>query len=103
MSKSWKNIELLLNKEFLLGIFILLLIFWSLFYLIPGVLILIFNSFLGILLILLATILISLQNLKIGITFGLICLILMRMTLMVKEGHGKPYDGGTKEKFNFDN
>ena len=86
MSKSWKNIELLLNKEFLLGIFILLLIFWSLFYLIPGVLILIFNSFLGILLILLATILISLQNLKIGITFGLICLILMRMTLMVKEG-----------------
>ncbi len=23
-------------------------------------------------------------------------------TLMIKEGHGKPYDGGTKEKFNFD-
>ncbi len=22
--------------------------------------------------------------------------------IMIKEGHGKPYDGGTKEKFNFD-
>lgn len=88
MSKSWKNTELL-NKEFLMGLFTILLLFWSLFYLIPGLLILIFNSFLGILLILLATLIISLQNLKMGIIFGVISLILMRMTSMIitkKEG-----------------
>lgn len=99
MSSKWKNIELLLNKEFLLGLFTILLIFWSLFYLIPGLLILIFNSFLGILLILLATIIISLQNLKLGLIFGFISLILMRMTSMIKNKEG--FTWNEEDRMNF--
>lgn len=85
MSVSWRKYkELILDKDIIIGIFVILLIVWSLFYLIPGILVLLFNSFLGILLIILATIIIALKNYKIGIVFGIISLILVRMTSLAK-------------------
>lgn len=87
MSLSWKKMKEILstneNKELIIGILSILIIIWILFYLLPGVLVLLFNTFLGNLIILLVTLLIALKNLKMAIIVGLISLMLIRMMRLV--------------------
>jgi len=102
MSLSWKENKYTLNssnKQLLIGIIVILFIFWFLYYLLPNLLILLLNTFLGNLLILLTILLISSKNLRFGIIIGIIALSLIRMSSMISSKEG--FTWNEKDKNNF--
>ena len=83
--KEFKNLFNQDNKTMLLGLLSILVVLWTILYVIPGFLVSLFNTILGNLILLLSLILVSSQDLKYGIVFGIILVILYRFSHL-KEG-----------------
>lgn len=73
------------NKTMLIGLLSILVVLWTILYIIPEFLLSLFNTILGNLILLLSLILVSSQDIKYGIILGIILLILYRF-LNLKEG-----------------
>lgn len=83
--KEFKNLFNQDNKTMLLGLLSILVVLWTILYVIPGFLVSLFNTILGNLILLLSLILVSSQDVKYGIVFGIILVILYRFSHL-KEG-----------------
>jgi hypothetical protein len=83
--KEFKNLFNQDNKTMLLGLLSILVVLWTILYVIPGFLVSLFNTILGNLILLLSLILVSSQDVKYGISFGIILVILYRFSHL-KEG-----------------
>lgn len=67
------------NKTMLIGLLTITIIIWLLLYIIPDFFSNLFNTFLGNIILIIVTILISITNYKYGLTFALISIILYRI------------------------
>lgn len=83
--KEIKNLFNQDNKTMLIGLLSILVVLWTILYVIPGFLVSLFNTILGNLILLLSLILVSSQDIKYGIVFGIILVILYRFSHL-KEG-----------------
>ena len=83
--KEIKNLFNEDNKTMLIGLLSILVVLWTILYIIPGFLVSLFNTILGNLILLLSLILVSSQDVKYGIAFGIILVILYRFSHL-KEG-----------------
>ena len=83
--KELKNLFNQDNKTMLIGLLSILVVLWTILYVIPGFLVSLFNTILGNLILLLSLILVSSQDVKYGIVFGIILVILYRFSHL-KEG-----------------
>jgi hypothetical protein len=73
------------NKTMLLGLLSILIVLWTILYVIPGFLVSLFNTILGNLILLLSLILVSSQDVKYGIAMAIILVIFYRFSHL-KEG-----------------
>jgi hypothetical protein len=83
--KQIKNLFNQDNKTMLIGLLSILVVLWTILYVIPGFLVSLFNTILGNLILLLSLILVSSQDVKYGIAMGIILTILYRFSHL-KEG-----------------
>jgi hypothetical protein len=83
--KELKNLFNQDNKTMLIGLLSILVVLWTILYVIPGFLVSLFNTILGNLILLLSLILVSSQDVKYGIAMGIILIILYRFSHL-KEG-----------------
>ena len=83
--KQIKNLFNQDNKTMLIGLLSILVVLWTILYVIPGFLVSLFNTILGNLILLLSLILVSSQDVKYGIAMGIILIILYRFSHL-KEG-----------------
>lgn len=83
--KELKNLFNQDNKTMLLGLLSILIVLWTILYVIPGFLFSLFNTILGNLILLLSLILVSSQDVKYGIVLGIILVVLYRFSHL-KEG-----------------
>lgn len=83
--KELKNLFNQDNKTMLIGLLSILVVLWTILYVIPGFLVSLFNTILGNLILLLSLILVSSQDVKYGIALGIILVILYRFSHL-KEG-----------------
>lgn len=83
--KELKNLFNQDNKTMLLGLLSILIVLWTILYIIPGFLFSLFNTILGNLILLLSLILVSSQDVKYGIVLGIILVVLYRFSHL-KEG-----------------
>lgn len=86
MSKLLSNKSLNLtddNISILIGLLTLLVVLWVIMYLIPSIFVNLFHSFLGSIILLLSTVLITAKNRKYGAIFAIVCFILYRFSHMV--------------------
>jgi hypothetical protein len=76
------------NKLRLIGLLSILILFWVILYFIPNIFVSLFNTFLGITILILTTILVGFYNYKYGITIGIILIIIYRFAYLfsLKEG-----------------
>ena len=82
-----KNIQKLINNDNkikLIGLLTILILFWIVFYFIPEIFDSLFNSILGNLILLTITILLLMNNVKYGIIFGLIVIVMYRFSQLSK-------------------
>lgn len=92
-SKVVKNILNQDNKYILIGVLTILVSLWSLFYLIPGTLSALFNTFLGNLILLLISLLLCFRNIYYGIISLVIFIIIIRMITMSNGGVSNVREG----------
>ena len=83
--KELKNLFNQDNKTMLIGLLSILIVLWTILYIIPGFLFSLFNTILGNLILLLSLILVSSQDVKYGIALGIILVVLYRFSRL-KEG-----------------
>ena len=83
--KELKNLFNQDNKTMLIGLLSILVVLWTILYVIPGFLVSLFNTILGNLILLLSLILVSSQDVKYGIALGIILVVLYRFSRL-KEG-----------------
>ena len=83
--KEFKNLFNEDNKTILIGLLSILIFLWIILYIIPEFLISLFNTVLGNLILLLSLILVSAQDVKIGIALAIIFIVLYRFSHL-KEG-----------------
>jgi hypothetical protein len=74
------------NRTKLIGLLTILLALWLVLYFIPEVFLSLFNTLLGNLILIIATLLIYMNNRIYGLTFGLFALILYRFSRLSKDG-----------------
>lgn len=86
------------NRTKLIGLLTILLALWLVLYFIPEVFLSLFNTLLGKLILIIATLLIYMNNRIYGLTFGLVALILYRFSWLSKEGFSVNVSGS----FNID-
>jgi len=82
------------NKTQLIGLFAIVLVLWSIFYLIPEILTLLFTSLLGIVLLLLSAIFLLIKDVKYGLAYFVIIVIIYRFLSFNRVGRL-----GAREKF----
>ena len=83
--KYLKNIKNLFNEEnktSLIGLLTILILLWSILYLIPEIFMSLFNTFLGNIILLITVMLIGSNNYKYGILIGLIFVIIYRFSYL---------------------
>lgn len=83
--KEFKNLINQDNKTMLIGLLSILVVLWTILYIIPEFLLSLFNTILGNLILLLSLILVSSQDIKYGILLAIILLVLYRFSHL-KEG-----------------
>lgn len=66
------------NKTKIIGLLTILIIIWIIFYFIPSIFALLFNTFLGNIILIVITLLVTLNDIKYGIALGLLFIILIR-------------------------
>jgi len=93
--KELKNLFNQDNKTMLIGLLSILVVLWTILYVIPGFLISLFNTILGNLILLLSLILVSSQDVKYGIALAIIFVVLYRFSHL-KEGFTWSEESGRK-------
>ena len=83
--KEFKNLFNQDNKTILIGLLSLLVIIWTILYVIPNFLVSLFNTILGNLILLISLILLSSQDIKYGVVLAIILIVLYRFSHL-KEG-----------------
>ena len=83
--KEFKNLFNQDNKTMLIGLLSILVVLWTILYVIPGFLFSLFNTFLGNLILVLSLILASSQDVKYGIVMSIVFAVLYRFSHL-KEG-----------------
>ena len=83
--KEFKNLFNQDNKTILIGLLSILVVLWTILYVIPGFLVSLFNTILGNLILLLSLILVSSQDIKYGAVLAIILVVLYRFSHL-KEG-----------------
>ena len=87
------------NELIVIGLISIFLIIWIILYAIPGLLSSLFNTILGKLILLLLAILISYKNLKLGLLFFGILLIIYRLIYFSKTKEEFTWNKTSQEKF----
>ena len=87
------------NKTKLIGILTILVFFWLILYLIPDLFISLFNTLLGNFILLLTTILLLSYNIKYGLGFGLVFIILYRFSQLSRNKEGFTWNKGSESDF----
>lgn len=81
------------NKTKLIGLLVILIIIWTILYLIPGLFVALFNTLLGNMILLLSVLLLYTKDKMYAIGLGILCIILYRFSQMsmskLKEGFTK--------------
>lgn len=75
---SLKSLNTEDNKTKIIGLLSILIILWVILYFIPSIFALIFNTFLGNIILFIIVLLVTLNNIKYGIILGLIFIVLIR-------------------------
>jgi len=83
------------NKTILIGLLSILIVLWTIIYLIPNLLISLFNTILGNLILLISLILVSSQDIKYGIALAILFVVLYRFSHL-KEGFTWTEESGRK-------
>ena len=94
-----KNILNEKNKTKLIGLLTILILLWSILYLIPGLFVSLFNTFLGIVILILIAALVSFYNYKYGIAVGIILVILFRYSSLLRSKEGFKWNKKSEEDF----
>lgn len=92
------------NKTKIIGLLTILIVIWFIFYFIPSIFALLFNTLLGNIILITIALLVTLNNVKYGIILGLLFIILIRFATLsssyanpkVKEGFELSEDSITK-------
>lgn len=87
------------NELILIGIISIFILIWIILYAIPGLLSNLFNTVLGKLILLLGVILISYKNIKYGLLFFVILLIVYRLISFSKNKEGFTWTKTSQDKF----
>lgn len=75
---SWKTLSNEDNKTKIIGLLSILIVLWVILYFIPSIFALIFNTFLGNIILFIIVLLVTLNDIKKGIILGLIFIVLIR-------------------------
>jgi len=97
--KQIKNIFNEKNKTKLLGLLTILVLLWIVLYLLPDFFILLFNTFLGNIILIITVILVSLYNYKYGIVLGLLFLIIFRFSYLSRKKEGFTWNKKSEQDF----
>jgi hypothetical protein len=97
--KQIKNIFNEKNKTKLLGLLTILVLLWIVLYLIPDFFILLFNTFLGNIILIITVILVSLYNYKYGIVLGVLFLIMFRFSYLSRKKEGFTWNKKSEQDF----
>ena len=93
--KELKNLFNQDNKTILIGLLSILIVMWIILYVIPNFLVSLFNTILGNLILLISLILVSSQDIKIGVFLAIILVVLYRFSHL-KEGFTWSEESGRK-------
>jgi hypothetical protein len=93
--KELKNLFNQDNKTILIGLLSILVVMWTILYVIPNFLVSLFNTILGNLILLISLILISSQDIKYGVGLAIILVVLYRFSHL-KEGFTWSEESGKK-------
>ena len=97
--KLIKNIFNENNKVRIFGLLTILILLWVVLYLIPDFLVLLFNTFLGNLILITITILTLFYNIKYGIFIGLVLIIMYRFSHVTKTNEGFTWSKESEQNF----
>jgi hypothetical protein len=87
------------NKTKIIGLLTILVLFWTVLYLIPDFFVSLFNTILGNVILIITVILVSLYNYKFGIVLGLIFLIIFRFSYLLRRKEGFTWNKKSEQDF----
>ena len=87
------------NKTKVIGILTILILLWLILYLIPGLFVSLFNTFLGIMILIAVVVLVSLENYKYGILIGVILLVIYRFSYLLQSKEGFTWTTQSEQDF----
>ena len=94
-----KNILTEKNKTKVIGLLTILILLWSILYLIPGLFISLFNTFLGILILIAIVTLVLFYNYKYGIALGILIVIIFRFSYLLRSKEGFKWNEKSEQDF----
>jgi len=99
LPKSIKSLLTEENKTILIGLLTILVLLWLVLYLIPELFVSLFNTFLGILILLVTVSLVLMYNLSYGIILGISLIIIYRFSHLSKTKEGFVWSNNSTQDF----